>query len=686
MKKGFGFLLILLTAASCGAAETIAHGGHSLTMVFADIAMHLGNEAHSNGIGSVNYAYKIGKYEVTAEQWNRAAAADSRIGAAAPDAPHWAGVAQPATRMNWYAAAKFCNWLTSGDAHKGVYRFRATGGYIGYSRENALAEYRTVYALPTEHEFVKAAFWTGSGYSRYANGTDTQPSSLAENSGGVRPAPWNVGSGRMEQNGTFDMNGNVSEMLEAALDGNLNTFFESRVRRDTSFAWAVASAAIEKRYELDPDVANTAVGFRVVKLKAARNDPLASEIVLYKSPYPQDVYLATPGIAACPDGRIVATFHVSGDSSLYNTLPGVASGQRCFIYTSDDGGALWTHRANTAMYHARPFVAGNEMYLIGRRLRDIYITKSSDRGETWSAASRLTTNEMWAGSGNNVITKDGYVYLTMDHRIYTNSTAWATAEQAPRILRGRIGTDLLDRANWTFSSSDAFIDYVNDRDLETLFGLPFFPAFYPDRYHLPNAGTRNASPIGWLEGNVVQFVDPRHHFYDPAGKTLHLFLRTNTGLTNIGALMKVTERPDGTMTTSFQQSPSGKEMLFIPLPGGQQTFYIKYDEVTELYWLLATQTTDSLTKGEYLGSSFGAPYDQRRRLHLYFSKNMFDWCSAGPAIAGAAENQSRHCCSMDIHGDDLIFLSRSGDAEAKSGHDCNLITFHRIKNFRSLVY
>ena len=42
--------------------------------------------------------------------------------------------------------------------------------------------------------------------------------------------------------------------------------------------------------------------------------------------------------------------------------------------------------------------------------------------------------------------------------------------------------------------------------------------------------------------------------------------------------------------------------------------------------------------------------------------------------------------SMAIDGNDLVILSRSGDQWAKSAHDGNLITFHRVKNFRELVY
>jgi hypothetical protein len=37
-------------------------------------------------------------------------------------------------------------------------------------------------------------------------------------------------------------------------------------------------------------------------------------------------------------------------------------------------------------------------------------------------------------------------------------------------------------------------------------------------------------------------------------------------------------------------------------------------------------------------------------------------------------------------GDDLHVLSRSGDERAKSSHDGNIITFHTVPRFRSLVY
>lgn len=78
--------------------------------------------------------------------------------------------------------------------------------------------------------------------------------------------------------------------------------------------------------------------------------------------------------------------------------------------------------------------------------------------------------------------------------------------------------------------------------------------------------------------------------------------------------------------------------------------------------------------------------NERSRLALYFSKNAMDWCFAGLVTKGNSDKEARNYASMAIDGDDLLVLSRSGDERAESAHDNNLITLHRIENFRSLIY
>lgn len=83
---------------------------------------------------------------------------------------------------------------------------------------------------------------------------------------------------------------------------------------------------------------------------------------------------------------------------------------------------------------------------------------------------------------------------------------------------------------------------------------------------------------------------------------------------------------------------------------------------------------------------FNIPYDERDRLTLHFSRNMVDWVFAGLVSKGDSPKQSRHYGTMDIDGEDLVIVSRSGDQDCASAHNGNMITFHRIKDFRSLIY
>lgn len=115
-------------------------------------------------------------------------------------------------------------------------------------------------------------------------------------------------------------------------------------------------------------------------------------------------------------------------------------------------------------------------------------------------------------------------------------------------------------------------------------------------------------------------------------------------------------------------------------------FHVLFDGITKLYWLLSTQATDSMVRPERMPEDrYNLPNNERRRLQLHFSKNMIDWCFAGLVAVGPVEKASRHYASMALD-DDLVVLSRSGDERAKSPHDGNLITFHRIRNFRQSVY
>ncbi len=451
--------------------------------------------------------------------------------------------------------------------------------------------------------------------------------------------------------------------------------------------------------------------------------PLADDYVtLYESPSPDDLWCYSPGIAVVggADGRIVATTGLGGDtvadppavdaagaaSRLVATIdlggPGAADlpgpkvqrgeGGRLWqgkVFTSDDRGRTWTHRTDFPFMHARPFVAGESVYVLGQG-NDLIVMRSDDSGETWGEPSKLTDGEHWHQAPSNVHCANGCAYLVMEKRITFDSRAWSVCEMAPVLLRGRLDDDLTLRESWTFASELSFRDALEGADSDPAtdyFGVPFYPTAYPGPHEV--APGRQSAPIGWLETNVVQFVDSDHCWHDPSGRTLHLWARAHTGGTGYACVAKVVEEAPGSgaMTTVLQTVPSGKTALYVSCPGGQMKFHVLYDDRMALYWLLSTQATDSMTRADLLPPDrYNLPNNERRRLQLHFSKNMIDWCFAGLVAVGPCERGSRHYASMVIDGDDIHVLSRSGDERASNAHNGNIITFHTVRDFRSLVY
>lgn len=426
-----------------------------------------------------------------------------------------------------------------------------------------------------------------------------------------------------------------------------------------------------------------ATGGTMMPIPLLANDP----VILYESPSPEDVYAYSPGLAILPNGRLVATMEQGGRG--VKDLPDLRHAPdgkplKGKIFTSDDHGRTWVHRAAMTLGHARPFAAGTSVYVIGHVGR-LGIIRSDDAGETWSETAWLTESGAWHQAPCNVHYTRGRVYLVMEHNTDPAFKGWGVSVLAPVLMSADVDADLTAREAWTFSNELSFRDAVAQAGEPHLLGVPFYT---PGVTAPLNAGDRRyMAPPGWLETNVVQFADPDHVWHDPAGRTFHLWMRAHTGSTNLAAIAKATEAEDGALTVSLESAPSGELMLFVPCPGGQMKFHILFDEVTRLFWLLSSQATDSMTRPTRLPPDrYNLPNNERHRLVLHFSRNCIDWCFAGRVADTGAYGQGRHYASMVIDGDDIHVLSRSGDARAKSAHDGNLITFHTVPDFRKLVY
>ena len=272
MEIGRGWIgLVLAAAAVLAVPATMA------TMVFVPVAAPGGvaNPADTDpaGYGSVGYDYQIGKFEVTAGEYRDFLNAVDPTGAnpngiynsnmdsdstgcqitLVPGNPNgskydfsgrpsgnesdW--VNRPVNYVSWYDAARFTNWMTTGNTETGVYTFQ--GGVfqdppIGH--QAAATTYGTAYFIPTEDEWYKAAYYSGAGttYYDYPTRTDTAPSSALGtptdpgNNATFYSGGYTIGSpyyrtevGAHENSEspflTFDQGGNVWEWNETVISG-----------------------------------------------------------------------------------------------------------------------------------------------------------------------------------------------------------------------------------------------------------------------------------------------------------------------------------------------------------------------------------------------------------------------------------------------------------------------------------
>jgi len=217
------------------------------------------NTADDTGYGAVADAFRIGKYEVTIQQYtdflNAVAATDpySLYNTNMASNLNIAGIARhgtnggysysvinndglggnrPITYVSWFDAARFANWMCNGQGAGSTETGAYTLGDGPMGAKNPGAQFY----IPTEDQWYKAAYYkrggTNAGYWDYATQSDTAPGNTIGS--GANQANYNNGvfavtqsssfslsngyltdvgafSSSVSAYGTFDQNGNVWE-------------------------------------------------------------------------------------------------------------------------------------------------------------------------------------------------------------------------------------------------------------------------------------------------------------------------------------------------------------------------------------------------------------------------------------------------------------------------------------------
>jgi formylglycine-generating enzyme len=309
---------LALVLVSCGMMAVNASAQFALPSV---VVGNPGNANSSGGFGAVADIYSIGRYEVTLNQYasflNHVAADDtySLYNANMAANVNIAGITRsgspgsytysvtgsgnrPVTYVSWFDAARYVNWLGNGQlfgaeqagtTETGTYTLNGATSGIGFTRNANLT-----YALPSENEWVKAAYYrpvaqggpsgTG-GYYSYPTTSSTLPDSRPSNSTYANSANfyYNDGSpngyngGYAVNNstalppgsaltdagaytlarsyyGAFDQAGNAAEWTDGV-------FGSSRVVRGGS--WGDANLALSSRITFNPAAENQYLGFRI---------------------------------------------------------------------------------------------------------------------------------------------------------------------------------------------------------------------------------------------------------------------------------------------------------------------------------------------------------------------------------------------------------------------------------------
>ena len=315
---GLNAFCFFLLAAGAVRAQSLV----DIEMVYVGDA---GNPHDTTGFGAVNYAYQIGKYEVTINQYavflnakaqtdpyglwnanmqnNLNVAGISRSGSAGSyvySVMNNAGLSgnRPISYVSWFDAARFINWMHNGgtgaaSTETGVYTLHGITGGDAPKRNAGAA-----FWLPTANEWYKAAYYKGgntnAGYWDYATQSNTAPGNLLgsdPNEANYRAANryavtqstglsstanylTEVGtfSGSPSAYGTFDQTGNLLEWNDGT--GAASQF---KYQRGGTWAWTNTYATSSYSSAIGPTAETDTAGFRIATVP----EPTVALLVLF---------------------------------------------------------------------------------------------------------------------------------------------------------------------------------------------------------------------------------------------------------------------------------------------------------------------------------------------------------------------------------------------------------------------
>ena len=338
-------------------------------------------------------------------------------------------------------------------------------------------------------------------------------------------------------------------------------------------------------------------------------------------------YLCSPSLVRHPDGFLLASMDLFAGNHPQNLT---------LIFRSDDDGKTW-HYVSELMpcFWGKIFIHKGELYMLScsTEYGDLLIGKSTDGGKTFSAPVTLLrgSNGKKGNTGvhknpQNIFRYNGRIYETLEWGSWANKVY----SHAAMVMSCDENDDLLVPENWSFTEPRPFERF--DSSLEE---LPMHTMT--------------------IEGTLT---------VDPDGKLINImrFGKYQTALVYA-------------VNTEDHEAPLTYERC-MPFPGNYSKFMIKYDEVSQKYYSIATRVYDR----QYTSD--------RNLLSFVCSDDLREWrviCDLHDYRHEDRQKVGFQYVDFEMEGEDIIYLCRTAINNANNFHDANYSTFHCIKNFRKLI-
>lgn len=222
-------------------ADSFGSSSNTFDIEFVTIGTP-GNPADTTGnpnpAGSVNYTYRIGKFEISEDMINKANTISQADGNPLGILHANRGTNKPATDIDWFEAAEFVNWLNISTGNSPAYKFDSNNNFqlwastdVGYNPTNLYRNSLARYVLPNVDEWYKAAYYDPNNgiYYDYPTGSNTAPDGIdfagdpnfevVYSTGGSNPLPNDITDvGVLSPFGTAGQGGNALEWEETEFD------------------------------------------------------------------------------------------------------------------------------------------------------------------------------------------------------------------------------------------------------------------------------------------------------------------------------------------------------------------------------------------------------------------------------------------------------------------------------------